>query len=273
MRGNKWRWGGFLSLAVLTAGFLLLGRRPPAPVEVPLPHPNGYDQILEAAQAMPDVIPWRPETMDFADLDSFVRAGHSVLELARQGLALPARPPTPRDLAADMKRAEDLRRLTVLALRFQAESHRLALQGDWEEARRSLLDEMKLGVVTARGGHRADLLRGLSIAAAAGERLRRLVDRLGASQSRASAVELRELVASLPDYAGADAREHAFHSQYVDLRTRVTMNLRFWYYYSYRKVAAAPNLKAYADRDLKVLVDLADKLARRGGIGDPGAGP
>lgn len=221
MRSNKKRWIGLglaLALGLASGLFVLVA---PVSREPALPNPNGYDLVRQATEM---VNPRGKEffmTMSEAELSAIGRNQQAALDLARRGLALPARVPPLASMADWDKRSDVWSRWWELSQLFVREGRLAELRGDFRAAARSYADMARLGPAISRGGTVADLNAGHGVAYEGALRLASIRTNLAAADCRAAADTLNEQLALFPTLAENQANEEVFFWRLANIRTKV----------------------------------------------------
>lgn len=152
---------GVLVCAII-AGYLLRSQRPVGPV---LPVPNGYDDLLKAAQlAVSDRHLGYGEASD-EELKDLVNRNREALDLARAGCAHECGVTTDYKLSLAAYSAQHLPvlgQIKKLALAFRAEGELAERVGRTNDAARVYVDGIRFGQEVCRGGLLIDRLVGIA---------------------------------------------------------------------------------------------------------------
>jgi hypothetical protein len=173
-----------LLVVALLAGLAVVMLRPKENLFPPLPNPNGYDDIVFAAQGLP-ASPANYWELPANQLRPFVEQCQPSFEQLRVGLARDCRVPLPR--SDEELVAVHLPRLSSFHAMAKALSaaHRFnTLEDRTSDASQTAEDSVMLGLKSARGGLLIDALIALSREVAGVEWLQALLDRLDAAQCK-----------------------------------------------------------------------------------------
>jgi hypothetical protein len=193
-------------------GLLLFWNAEPPPPIVPMPIPNGYDDLVKAA-GMTSTNSWNYEAMNEAQLREIVSANAQALSLARAGLSNECRVPIRFSLPYPDRHLSELAGLRRLAQAFMAEGRFAEKQGRIGDAARSYLDLIRLGGNSARGGVLIDAMVGVAIENLGLAGLQNMTGRLDAKTCRDSAATLEMLDAQRQTWADILRQEHAWSRQ------------------------------------------------------------
>jgi hypothetical protein len=161
-------------LCLIVAAIWLVVRSEPSP-DQPLPSPNGYEDLVNAAAALlaepPDL-----KTADLEELRDYVEQNQTAFDLVRSGLKKKARVPTktgdPNYLIAHSMELISLKKLC----RALAACGQLAqFEQRTKDAVAAYLDVIQLGQHCSRGGLMIDALVGTAIGTIGADGLRRLL--------------------------------------------------------------------------------------------------
>ncbi len=206
----------------------LFGTRSNLPPPPPIPNPNGYETLVEAALKIRDQESSEYSDYFEGDLDSlriWVDANPEIVPLLREGLQQPSAVPLSYDRSVDLTTlySQDLRGLS----RFLVAHERVAWDGGNTD---DAIELCFLGIDVARHGTRHGLLVqyliGIAVEDLAGlESLRRFRTQLSAEQSRTVAQRLLELDEERITAAEAFAFEDSWriHSQPQGERLRTNL--------------------------------------------------
>ena len=175
---------GLLAIIVLSAG--------KAPVSLPLPNPNGYDDFLKATTLLRGDV-YSVSALDHDGLQAFVSTNGEALRLIRQGLARGCSVPTDSASTNISQTLGDLAKLKPLA-RLLAEEGRLAeIEGRYAAAAQSYLETIRFGNEMSRGGFIIIRLVGIACEAIGEVPLRTLVAKLKPEEAQAVIHELEQI--------------------------------------------------------------------------------
>jgi hypothetical protein len=160
---NSWKLGILVVVACAAiVGYVLLPRGPALPV---LPVPNGYDDLLKAAQsAVSDRHLPYGEASD-EELKDLVGRNRAALTLARGGCARECRVTTDYKLTSSVYASQHmpvLAQIKKLALAFRAEGELAEREGKTNDAARIYLDGIRFGQEICRGGLLIDRMVGIA---------------------------------------------------------------------------------------------------------------
>ena len=180
-----------VALPFFVALAFLLGGKPPAH-DLPLPNPNGYDQLVIAG-SMLNGDAHAYETMSEADLAGLVATNANALALGRSALTNECRVPVQysiADLASSLTNEEAIKNL---AQTMAAEGRLAESQNRPAEAALAYLDLVHLGMEAGRGGVMIDAVLGMAIEAVGRQGLENSANRLDATFCRTIASKLESL--------------------------------------------------------------------------------
>jgi hypothetical protein len=183
-----------ISTAVILAiaGLLIFDAARPLPPIQPLPNPNGYNDLVQAAE-MTSTNSWNYEAMNEAQLRETVSANAEALSLARASLSNECRVPIQFSLPYLGRHLSELASLKRLAQAFMAEGKFAEKKGRFGDAAGSYLDLIRLGNDSARGGVLIDALVGLAIENMGVAGLQKITGRLDAKSCRETVAALETL--------------------------------------------------------------------------------
>jgi hypothetical protein len=228
MRPKRW-----IAVGLGVAGVLLVGgaagvyvlTRPMALDEPPLPVPNGYDDLLEAAKLIrgpvPDLQKASPE-----ELRAFVERNADVLERARIGLERDSRVPlveSPQYINAAGNRSQAMRNLARLLI---AEGRVIEAAGEPpSKAAASYADSVRLGAKISPGGLLTEVLTGYACEALGVRPLRRLVPELSKQDCQKLLQALEPIESSRESRDALARREWALFQNTASVGMRVSTSL------------------------------------------------
>jgi hypothetical protein len=176
-------------LAVVAAVWLLALRSRPSPVRVTLPTPNGYAELLQAANLVATtpggekVSALDSTTETVAELRAALEPHARALELVRLGLTKECRVPVEYTSDYIGNSVPALTGFKRVAQALMAEGRLAELEGRTNEAARSYLACVQLGEASARGGMLIHRLVGMACGTLGVQKLRHLLPTLdGAAQ-------------------------------------------------------------------------------------------
>ncbi len=137
-------------IVIAVVGLLVFQELQPLPPIRPLPQPNGYDGLVQAA-GMISTESWDYEAFDEAQLREIVSANAEALSLARTSLSHECRVPVQFSPPySDEAHLSDLAGLKRLAQAFVAEGRFAEKQRRFGDAAGSYLDLIRLATIGAR---------------------------------------------------------------------------------------------------------------------------
>ena len=216
---------GVLGLAViggLTGLYILV--RPTPFTEPPLPEPNGYDDLLEAAKSVAGPVP-DVQDASVEKLRLFVEQNPDALPRAREGLSKECRVPvyaSPQYVNAAMNRSQAMRKLGYL---FIAEGRIAESDGDAVAAAECYRDCLRLGTQIAHGGITLDILTGLACEGMGAHRLEPLLPELSGDVCRDLAETLSEIDARREPRENVSRREWALFRNTSPAMIRISVSL------------------------------------------------
>lgn len=168
----KWALGVIVVLLLLAGGWIYLQTRstftPP-----PVPEPNGYDQLMAAAEMIAPRTGFYDE-MESEELRSIVEQNKPALQLARE--ALEQEIVVPIDWSIDPvvgnDSSEHIKALRQLSRAFIADSQFQLYENNGLEAMQRSLETYRLGAKCYKGGLIVDLLVGIAVKGVSLEQLR-----------------------------------------------------------------------------------------------------
>ncbi len=198
---------GLLLLAVVL--FFALGPKPAKP----LPNPNGYDDLLKAAQAIYNLDDMAPTGQ--VEITALVASNAVPLRLLRVGLARPCRAPTDAVIKNYATSGADLVGLKSLAKILAAEGKLALLENRPADAAGSYLDAVSLGNQLSHGGFLINRLVGVACEAIGGVPLAKLVPQLALEQLRPLIPRLEAIIENAAEWADVADNENRFARYYL----------------------------------------------------------
>jgi hypothetical protein len=198
-------------IVIAVAGLLVFQELQPLPPIRPLPQPNGYDGLVQAA-GMISAESLNYEVTDEAQMREIVSVNAEALSLARASLSNECRVPVQFSLSQAYleQRLSELAGLKRLVQAFMVEGKFAEKQRRFGDAAGSYLDVIRLGNNSARGGVLIDALVGLAIENIGAAGLQKIVGRLDAKSCREAAATLEALDAQRQSWANILQQEHAW---------------------------------------------------------------
>ena len=201
--------GSFVLLAGLASAYRWLN---PPYTPQPLPVPNGYDDLVRAAEMLAPRTSFYGE-MDEEELKATVTQNQAALQLAREAMrkeyAVPLNWQADQDwyFKVQLPRSNLLREL---ARAFVADAKQAAADGNTARAIRCGIDTIHLGQATAKGGLFTDWLIGHVIHGRGLHLIRAQVDRLTQAECDSLLQELSQIESGLELRTEVIRREKAF---------------------------------------------------------------
>ena len=196
-------------IAIAVAGLLVFQELQPLPPIQPLPQPNGYVGLVQAA-GMISTESWDYEVLDEAQLREIVSVNAEALSLARAGLSNECWVPIQFSLPYLDRHLSELAGLKRLAQAFVAEGRFAEKQRRFSDAAGSYLDLIHLGNHSARGGILIDALVGFAIENMGVAGLQKITGQLDAKSCREAAATLEVLDAKRQTWNEVVQQERAW---------------------------------------------------------------
>lgn len=184
-----------IGVLVLAAGLFMgyLYFQPPEPE--PLPHPNGYDDLVAAGEMLKGEVPDEANgRLTLAECREFVSANREALDRGRLGLTRECRVPT--EYSSIWLQATHMDQTIVareLARAFCVQGELANLEKRPADAASNYLTAIKMGPMLARGGLMIDGRVAISCEAMGERRLEREIQNLNIEQSRQLIAELEKV--------------------------------------------------------------------------------
>lgn len=196
-----------LILAACVIGALILSAILPTGSPPPLPTPNGYTALIQAAATMIN------ESIDFSEMDpqqlrAFVEHNTNALQLVRSALNEKIQTPTEFSMNYNSTHGTNLARLKRIAHALLAEGRLAEMEQRPADAASSYLDTFCLGVECRRGGVLIDALVGLAIEEMGRDSLQKLVGHLDQRSSKEIARRMEEIEAQGQTWEQILQQEH-----------------------------------------------------------------
>ena len=183
----------------LLAGFVVLGALifvlyPRPSLFPPLPAPNGYDVLLQAAVK---IMPNQKNVTELTtnELGEWVARNNAALIELRRGLVLPSAVPVRMDEGWIQAHTPNFMNLKAAARAMDAEALFLAQTGDVMGAVNEYLDLLRFGRAISRYGVLIDSLVGAACEGMAVRRMTNLLSRLNAADCKRTALVVEEIEA------------------------------------------------------------------------------
>jgi len=192
------------------AGLLMFNATRPLPPLRPLPHPNGYDDLVKAGETANFDTADNYET-NLAEVRQLVARNSEALQMARAGLekdcAVPLQFSTNYLQDTHLPELADCKRL---AQALAGEGTLAEMEKRPADAVKSYLDVIRLGTKCPRGGTMIDQLVGTAIEAIGTSHLQKFVDQLDARSCREIAAALESLDAQRQTWHDVVQQENAW---------------------------------------------------------------
>jgi hypothetical protein len=192
----KWKLGligaGILGVAVVLMVLLVKPATPSAPP--PLPNPNGYTILVQAAKLVPAEIP-DPAQASPDVLQEFSTNVTATIQEVRRGLSYQCRVPIEYSESFLGQHLQDLAAMKKLAQSFRVAAVAAAQERRYPEAMRLSLDTIRIGQKGSQGGFIIDALVGIAVEAIGLGPLESLVNKLDAGQCREALQALQTIEA------------------------------------------------------------------------------
>ncbi len=193
-------------LAAWALLFLAVGRTTPSSS---LPNPNGYDDLLKAAQTVTRQTDNLSER-DHDRLRVLVAANVEALRLLRLGLTRSCAVPTDATIANFGAINGDLMGLKRLAWALLLEGRLAELENRPADAARSYVDAIRLGIEMSRGGLMINRLVGIACEGVGSTPLVKLLPKLTCEQMRPLVTELEQVEGSTVTWREIVRNENRF---------------------------------------------------------------
>lgn len=194
---------------VLALGSLLVCKSGSAPARAPLPNPNGYDDFVQAGQAVVGT-PSDYSTMSVDNLRALVSTNAEALRVLRLGLTRRCATPLDSILTNAGTISSQLASIKHLAFLLAAEGRLLELDNRPGEAARSYTQVIQFANELSRGGALITRLVGIACENLGEHPLARLVPKLSAAEARSVIVELEKIDATHVTWAETVQNERYF---------------------------------------------------------------
>ena len=157
-----------------------------------LPNPNGYDELLQAGQAVTGDFGDAPD-MDHGRLRALVTTNAEALRLLRAGLSRHCAVPTEAQIANFASISSDLIGLKSLANVVSAEGRLAEMENRPADAARSYVDAIRLGSEMSHGGLMMNRLVGIACEGIGSIHLVKLLPKLNCQQVRPLIADLEKI--------------------------------------------------------------------------------
>jgi hypothetical protein len=157
-----------------------------------LPNPNGYEELLQASQAVTGKIDDAPD-LDHDGLHALVATNAEALRLLRVGLSHRCAVPTEAQITNFASVSSDLIGLKSLAKVLSAEGRRAEMENRPADAARSYVDAIRLGSDMSHGGLMMNRLVGIACEGVGSIPLVKLLPKLNCEQVRPLIADLERI--------------------------------------------------------------------------------
>ena len=175
----------------------------------PLPEPNGYDLLVQAASQSSQV-PTDCEQLPDDELARLVEVNKAALQITREGLRLPSAVPVSYGQAWIAQQVPALMSLKRLARLLEAEAILQSRRGDTNGALQSCLDLVRYGRAIASEGVQINFLVGSACELMGACRMTNLLAGATTEQCRSACQGLEGLERTREPKAAIERREHAW---------------------------------------------------------------
>ena len=182
---------------VVTAFTIFLFWPDPNPDVRALPSPNGFDDLVKAAQLLPETqeSSFDYRTAELTELRESVAHNVAALKRLREGLIRECRVPLENSFDYIGNHITELSGHKRLAFALSAEGRLAELEQRPNDAARSYIDIIRLGHEAARGGLLIDPLTGAACEALGSSKLAKIVSTLDANDCRTTTTVLEAIQA------------------------------------------------------------------------------
>ncbi len=174
---------------VFFLSLLLFWDAEPLPPVPPLPHPNGYEDLVRAGKMIKGEV-WDYDKADLAKLREIVLTNASALALAQTGLSNPCAVTLVFSRNDMTNHLRDVIGLKNLAQALATEGELAKRENQFNDAVKSDLDLIHLGNASAHGGGLMDQMLGTAMESIGVDQLHELVGQLDAKSCRETAATL-----------------------------------------------------------------------------------
>ena len=170
------------------------------PGRAPLPHPNGYDDLVKAGEEVSGPVSSFFE-LDYDKLEDLVSVNAEPLRLLRLGLTRSCRVPTDSALTNTPGLMNDLAGMKRLAQLLAAEGRLRELDNQPEKAAQSYMDAIRLGNEMSRGGLLITRLVGIACEAIGYQALGKVAPNLSREEDHVIQAQLEQVDANRVTWA------------------------------------------------------------------------
>ena len=246
---------------VMLLGFLIPHRAPLPPL-LPLPNPNGYDEVVKAGKMIQGDV-WDYDQASLEKLRVIVSTNAEALALARSALSNQCGVTLQLSKAYLTKHIPDLTALRNLAQALLSEGKLAEKEHRFGDAANSYLDAVRLGNQSASGGIMADVMMGTAIGSFGVKQLQGIATNLDAPACRRTAATLETLAAGRQTWAVIMQQDSAWLRRVCGWREQ----WQKWIHYSARKTnlqRAADKFRSDEKLERQLLVNLAARACEMG---------
>jgi hypothetical protein len=220
---------GFVGIAaLLLAAALVYTLCQPVPAAPPLPKPNGYSLLVQAAHSLADNT-YQFSTMSEKQLRDLVRTNSEALKVASMGLTQACQVPLEYS-KADENLLQNLGPLKRLAQALMAQGRLAEMENRPADAAEAYLAAIRLGNAARRGGLVIYALVGDAIEAMGNSSLEKVIPGLDAKRCRKAAAVLEACDAQRESMDRIWARDWAWGRQIYGLTHQFTHLVRLSYW-------------------------------------------
>ena len=210
-----------LALIVLVGGIVLVLLSPRLPTPLPLPKPNGYDDLVKAGQlALSE--PSDRDSLSTDELRSLVAGNADALGLARDGLRKQCRVPLDYSMNYLSNHLSDLSAFKRLVRGFLAEGRLAERENRYAGAAQAYVDGVRLGHECCRGGVIIDMLVGVACRSLGCQAMQGVLPQLQATDCREAIRQMEELAAKSQSWGEVVQQEQSWSRRTFGWRGRIT---------------------------------------------------
>jgi hypothetical protein len=248
--------GFFVVAALLVVAALVVTRNQLPSAGPPLPKPNGYDDLVQAARMVSDnTSDW--STMSEEDLRALVMKNSEALKLVRTGLTHVCH--VPLDFSApNPTYYTNLAVLKRLAQSVTAEGRLAELENRPADAAEAYLTVIRLGHAISHGGLIIDSLVSIAVEAMGVVNMERLAPKLDAKQCREAAAALESSEGQREPTQSVLARESLWAHRAYGLKGQIARIVNFKSMKQMEK-GVVSRLTAQQTREQVLLIQLASR--------------
>jgi hypothetical protein len=240
---------------VLFLSSLVFMETEPLPPVAPLPNPNGYDDLVKAGKTIKGDV-WDYDKANLEKLRGIVLTNAGALSLARSALSNQCGVTLQFSQAYLTNHLPELIGFRSLAQAFATEGKLAEMDIRFNDAAKSYLDAIHLGVAAGRGGTLIDEMLGIAIESLGLEQLQKIAGNLDGKSCRDTIQTLETLDTQRQSWADVLRQEDAWSRRTFGLRGQI---LR-WIYHPVRDrnyQRAIDTIKSTQKKEGQLLIDLA----------------